>query len=234
MPGRTTRARCQKAPADGTRTKLLAAAVAVFAERGFDGATTREICSRAGANVALVNYHFGDKLELYREVIRYAIDAAAKMEMLNAALEQNADPSDAFRQLVHGVIERLSETRNDFGLHLRLVLKEMTQPTVAFSDVLDETLRPLYDRLRALIGRILNLPIDHETTRLCTHSVMGQVSHYAVAQPVLAYLWPEMKMTPEQRQRVAEHIADFSLAYLRSYRAKTAEQRHSRIPRRSR
>jgi AcrR family transcriptional regulator len=197
---------------------LLAAAVAVFAEKGFEGATTREICSRAGANVALVNYHFGDKLELYREVIRYAIDAAAKMEMLNAALEQNADPCDALRQLIHGVIERLSETRNDFGLHLRLVLKEMAQPTPAFSDVLDETLRPLYERLRLLIGRILGLPADHETTRLCTHSVMGQVSHYAVARPVLACLWPEMKMTPDQRERVADHIADFSLAYLRNYR----------------
>src|SRR5215467_3719904 len=130
----------EPAAPDGTRTKLLAAAVAVFAEKGFEATTTREICRRAGANVALVNYHFGDKLELYREVIRYAIDSAAKMELISAAVEQNADPCDALRQLIHGVIERLSETRNDFGLHLRLVLKEMTQPTPAFSDVLDETL----------------------------------------------------------------------------------------------
>jgi len=223
MVARTAISRRQEPTApDGTRTKLLAAAVAVFAEKGFEATTTREICRRAGANVALVNYHFGDKLELYREVIRYAIDSAAKMELISAAVEQNADPCDALRQLIHGVIERLSETRNDFGLHLRLVLKEMTQPTPAFSDVLDETLRPLYERLRLLIGRILQLPAGHETTRLCTHSIMGQVSHYAVARPMLAYLWPELRMTSEQRLRVADHIADFSLAYLRSYRSGSA------------
>lgn len=232
MNGRAAAAKHQETPADGTRTKLLTAAVAVFAEKGYDGATTREICSRAGVNVALVNYHFGDKLELYREVIRYAIDAAAKMELINAALEQNADPCDALRQLIRGVIERLSETRNDFGLQLRLVLKEMTQPTPAFSNILDETLRPLYARLSVLIGLILDLPANHETTRLCTHSIMGQVSHYAVARPLLAYLWPELKMTPEQRRRVADHIAEFSLAYLRAYRSKAASPQTSRSFRR--
>lgn len=201
------------------------AAVRVFSEHGYERATVREICHRAGVNVALVNYHFGDKMELYLQVLRYAIDASAKLELINKALEQNADPADALRQLIHGVIERLSETGEQFGLHLRFIVNEMTQPTPALSHVIDETLRPLYDRLRSLIGRILKLPLDHPATRLCTHSIMGQVSHYAIARPLLACLWPDMKMTPGQRQLVADHIADFSLAYLREHGAKTAAQK---------
>jgi hypothetical protein len=84
--------------------------------------------------------------------------------------------------------------------------------------VINETMRPLYDRLRALIGQILNLPIDHLTTRLCTHSIVGQASHYFLARPMLAQLWREMKLTPPQRELVAAHIADFSLAYIRAKR----------------
>ncbi len=57
---------------DETRRQLLEAAGAVFAEAGFRNATVREICHQAGANIAAVNYHFGDKETLYSEVLRYA------------------------------------------------------------------------------------------------------------------------------------------------------------------
>ena len=43
-----------------TRERLLKAAEALFAERGFKRVTVREICLAARANVAAVNYHFGD------------------------------------------------------------------------------------------------------------------------------------------------------------------------------
>lgn len=215
----------EEAAPDDTRTKLLMAAIGVFSEQGYERATIREICRQAGVNAALINYHFGDKMELYLEVIRYAIDAAAKMELLKKAVEQNADPCDALRQLIHGVIERLSETRQQFGLHLRFIVKEIMQPTPALARIVDETLRPLYEGLRSLVGRILNLPKDHQTTRLCTHSIMGQVSHYAVARPLLAHLWPEMTLTAQQRRLVADHIADFSLSYLRAQASKVRERR---------
>src|SRR5882724_3968306 len=56
-----------------TRQRLLEVAGAVFAEHGFQNATVREICKRADANVAAINYHFGDKQGLYSETLRYWI-----------------------------------------------------------------------------------------------------------------------------------------------------------------
>jgi AcrR family transcriptional regulator len=221
----------QEEPED-TRAKLLHAATQVFSERGYEGATVRDICQRAGVNLALVNYHFGDKLELYLAVIRYAIDAEAKMELFNHAVEQNADPCDALRQIIHGILERLNATTRDrFGLHLRFMLKEMANPTPALGRLIEETIQPVHDRLRMLVGQILNLPMDHEKTRLCTYSIMGQVAHYSHARPVMCHLWPEMKMTPEQRTMLANHIADFSLAYLRSARDSSSTQVQTKPPR---
>src|SRR5207247_7550083 len=57
-----------------TRERLLKAAERLFAERGFKKVTVRDICRAARANVEAVNYHFGDKDGLYREVLRSAID----------------------------------------------------------------------------------------------------------------------------------------------------------------
>ncbi len=59
-----------------TRQRLLEAAGEVFAERGFRNTTIREICRRAQANLAAVNYHFGDKERLYAAVMEYAQDWA--------------------------------------------------------------------------------------------------------------------------------------------------------------
>src|SRR4029079_15589702 len=58
-----------------TRERLLRTAARMFADRGFKRVTDRDICRHSRANVAGVNYHFGNKLGLYREVLQVAIDA---------------------------------------------------------------------------------------------------------------------------------------------------------------
>src|ERR1700694_5510718 len=78
---------------DPTREKLLEVAEQVFADRGYQAVTIREICVQAGANVAAVNYHFGDKLGLYTEVLQLSM-RAAHVEAIQNALDQNAPPED--------------------------------------------------------------------------------------------------------------------------------------------
>ena len=200
--------------ADPTHAKLLEAAGEVFARSGYYAATIREICTRAGANVASVNYHFGDKLKLYTEVLRQSF---APSEAIRKVFEQDAAPEEILRQVIRGMVQGICGDPSDF--HLRLRAHELAQPTPAIARIIDESVRPIYDRLRETIAKILGLPRDHEKTRLCTHSVIGQVVHYAHAGPFLARLWPELEMTPERLEQIANHIAEFSLAYLRAARS---------------
>ena len=60
---------------DITRQALLDHGTDVFAESGFDRASVREITRRATVNQAAINYHFGGKEALYREVLRLAVAA---------------------------------------------------------------------------------------------------------------------------------------------------------------
>jgi hypothetical protein len=125
-----------------------------------------------------------------------------------------AEPAVALRQIVGTMVERAFETGDQANLRFRLMWNEFVRPSPATARVVDVVLRPVYDRLREIVGAILNLPADHETTRLCVHSLLGQVAHFAHSRRMLALLWPDLKMTPAQRERVAEHITQFSLAYL--------------------
>jgi len=199
---------------DRTRTKLLDAAGQVFAEVGYYDATVRQICARAGANVAAVNYHFRDKLGLYTEVLRQAV-GAVQNEAIRKALDDDAAPEEVLRQAIRAMFQKMcGADRPD--LRFGLMAHELAHPTPALSRVIDEAIRPIYSRLREIIGTILRLPSDNETTRLCTISVVGQIVHYAHARPVLTLLWPELKMTPAQVEQIANHIAEFSLAYIHS------------------
>lgn len=197
---------------DATRDKLLEAAGRAFAERGYSSATVRDICKQAGANVAAVNYYFKDKLALYAEVLNQ-VKRAAHVDQMRAALDQKASPEEILRAVIKARLRSLlGQKLPDW--HFRIAAREFAQPTPAMSRVIDKVMRPIYDRLREVVGKIIGRSPDHEQTRLCTHSVMGQILMYVLAGPVLMRLWPEMKMTPEQLDRVADHIADFSLAYL--------------------
>lgn len=207
------RAHAKRKRPELTRDKLIEAAGHVFAERGYRAATIREICRRAGANVASVNYTFGDKMGLYTEVLRHSV-RAAKTAAMSAALDANLSAEDTIRGVIRARLMSLcQETRPDW--HLRLVIHEFSQPTPAMARVVDEGMRPIYDRMRKAVGEVIGLPPDHETTRLSVNSIVGQILFYTFSWPVLSHLQPELKLTPDQLDRIADHIAEFSMAYLK-------------------
>jgi TetR/AcrR family transcriptional regulator, regulator of cefoperazone and chloramphenicol sensitivity len=205
-----------EASLDPTPGKLIEAAGPVFAEHGFHAATVREICARAGANVAAVNYHFGDKLGLYTAVLKESVRAAKDLPIVQRVLNQDAPPEEILRALIRARMQSANRAgRPDW--HFRIMIHEMAQPTPAMSRVIQEIVRPIYERMLGLVGEITGLQPHDEKTRLCVHSVMGQVFLYIMQGPFLARVWPELKMTPEQLDRIADHIADFSLAFLHSF-----------------
>jgi TetR/AcrR family transcriptional regulator, regulator of cefoperazone and chloramphenicol sensitivity len=195
-----------------TREKLLDAAGQVFAERGYHGATIREICRLAEANVAAVNYTFGDKLGLYTEVLRQYL-RAPQLAQLKAFLDAASSPEEMLRQVIRVRLQSLcSGKRPDWGF--RIVMYEFSQPTPAMTRVIDEVMRPVYQRILSAVGQILRLPPEHETTRLCINSIIGQGLFYTFSRPVLSRLQPDLKLTPQQIERIADHIYEFSLAAL--------------------
>src|SRR6202049_1731309 len=121
------RPRAKRKAAELTRDKLIEAAGHVFAERGYRAATIREICRRAGANVASVNYTFGDKMGLYTEVLRHSV-RAAKTAAITAALDSSLSPEDMIRGVIRARLKSLyQEAQPDWAI--RLVMHEFSHPT---------------------------------------------------------------------------------------------------------
>ena len=196
-----------------TRQKLVDSAGPIFAEKGYYSATVREICKQARANVAAVNYHFKDKLGLYEEVL-IQCKRAAHVDQVRVALEQSGSPEDILRDVIRARVQGLRKNAMP-NWQLRIFAHELADPTPALTRMIDRVSRPIYDRLLELIARIIGMPAQHTKTRLCAHSVMGQILFYVFAGPLFARFSPEMKLTDEMSEQIANHIADFSLVYLR-------------------
>jgi len=194
-----------------TREKLIEAAGRVFAERGYEAATVRDICSRAAVNVAAVNYHFRDKFGLYTEVLKSAMLDPHAQSVAAGIAQPLSDPKAALQQIVLQWFERSRESGRRSWL-ARIMSHEMAQPTPALDRVV-EAMEPQYRRFQMLVGQVIHCSPDDARTRMCVHSVVGQILQYVQSRAMVERLWPELELDDEdQRQAIAAHIVEFSLA----------------------
>jgi AcrR family transcriptional regulator len=193
-----------------TRERLLSTATRLFAERGFAKVTVREICRSARANVAAVNYHFGGKHGLYDRVVRSAIET---MQGTTSAIQEAGAGRPAGEQLTLYVsifLRRVVAAR-DSWIH-QLMVRELSDPTPALDLVLAQVVKPRMAYLRGVIATLLRCRPGDPLVERCAMSVQAQCLAQ-LTHPVAA-LRPK-RMTEREIDRLAAHIARFSLGGIR-------------------
>jgi AcrR family transcriptional regulator len=198
---------------DETHRHLLEAAGEVFAESGFRDATVREICKRAGANIAAINYHFGDKETLYLEVLRYAHGKALEKYPPLLDVPDDAPPEKKLRAFVHSL--RIFD-KGPTAWHGKVLLREMIEPTKALDSLVEERMRPMVAQLWKIVAEILGCPVNDERVRLCGFSIVSQCTFYKHCSPVVTRLFPnKLPQDAASIGHLAEHITRFSLAAMK-------------------
>src|SRR5271154_6973785 len=200
---------------DETRRQLLEAAGEVFAEAGFRDATVREICRRAGANIAAINYHFGDKENLYVEVLRYSHGKALEKYPPMLDVPDDAPPEKKLRAFVHSLLLRIFD-KGPTSWHGKLMSREMIEPTAALDSLVEERMRPMVAQLWKIVSEILDCPVNDERVRLCGLSIVSQCTFYKHCHPVVSRLFPDkLPQDAASIGHLAEHITKFSLAAMK-------------------
>jgi len=200
----------------GTEQRLLEAAGETFAEFGYRAATVRQICEKAGANVAAVNYYYGDKERLYMAVLRSVPNAHAEKYPSRFGLSAKATAAEQLRAYVQALLHRVFDAGRP-GWHSKIIAREMVEPTRALDSLLEEVALPLHRELASIVRLLLGTTATDEDVRLCALSIMGQCVYYHHARTVLARIYPEQKYGAEDVARLADHISEFSLAALREF-----------------
>jgi len=113
-----------------THVRVLTAASRLFAASGFEKVTVREICRAADANVAAVNYHFGDKVGLYREVLAKAIETMCATTEAARQAGSDGSPEQKLRAYIRVFLQRVIGQGHDTWIH-QLMAHEIADPTPA-------------------------------------------------------------------------------------------------------
>ncbi|WP_019867492.1 CerR family C-terminal domain-containing protein [Methylovulum miyakonense] len=193
------------------RSRLVMAALRIFAEKGFEGATTRDICELAGANISAIRYYFGDKAGLYR--------AAFTEPMCDAPCHTHIEAyaSLALPEALHLFFREFLDPLKK-GEEVRLVMKlhfrEMIEPTGAWQQEIDAEIKPQHEALVSLLEQHLGLKgVDSDAHRLA-FAIIGMAVQYYVGHEVVSAICPELLDTPEAIDTLSERLAGYAAAMI--------------------
>jgi TetR/AcrR family transcriptional regulator, regulator of cefoperazone and chloramphenicol sensitivity len=205
-----------------SRARIVEAAGQLFADRGFEGASVRELAKRAGVNAAAVNYHFGGKEGLYHAVIRKLIDdteptfAPMIVRLRDGVTRANGDRAvlaGLAATLVSGLIRNILSSTT---LHwqMPILLRESQQPSNAFAMLMRDRIDPVHDAIAELVGAATGYDPKGPEARLMTANIMGQCMSLGAARGVVFARLGWDEYTPERIALIVDTLMPRMLAML--------------------
>jgi AcrR family transcriptional regulator len=195
---------------------ILEAAGEIFAEQGFRKTTVREICKRSRANLAAINYYFGDKERLYLAVLKYYRELAIQKYPITFGINETDTPEEKLSNFIHTFIYRFLE-EGKMALFGKLLAREFTESTGALDVLVEDFIKPTFIKLSSIVREIVGNKSSDKKVELCAMSIIGQCLYFRNARPIIFRLRHQEGYTNEDIKEIAEHIINFSLKGLLNY-----------------
>jgi len=161
-------------PSEVTRERIMKAAGRLFAERGYDGTSVRAIVAKARVNQAAINYHFGGKDGLYREVLHDAFRALTDDQLAHAQETKAMSREDALGDFIRRQLRPLM-ARDELSRQMRIFNWETVRPTAVFKSLISEEAAPFMGLAVDLVRRFLP-GADQRTLVVAAIWMIGQCS----------------------------------------------------------
>lgn len=206
-----------------TKSRMLEAAIEVFLEKGYDATTIRDICDKADANLASVNYHFGSKDALRTAALESIMATTTESYPLDDGLSEASSPEERLRFFIRNLLRRIFPSDPEKARRSRLFWMELGNPSRALEPQIERFMRPIKDTLEDIITDIIG-PADSETLRMCVGSIVGPQLFHAQNRALINQLYHEKAYLPQDVDLLAEHIFLFSLAGLKALKEHRTER----------
>ena len=198
---------------DFTKERLLNEAEALFAQKGYDAVSIREITTVAHCNLAAVNYHFSSKQNLYLEVFRSRwVPRARRLQEYfrkSLAAQDSPSPTAVAKSLAEAfLMGPLSDEERQ--RHHQLMARELGQPTKAFELVAEQVIRPFFKGLAGSLCSFMPEGLSEERLMLNILSMFATVLYFSFAHVAVTRITGH-EYDAAFKARLVEHITEFSV-----------------------
>ncbi len=214
---------------ESTKETILKTAAELFASKGYSKTSVREICRAAGVNVASVNYHFGNKENLYAKVVKYWKDIAFEKYPLDKCTDCSIPPEERLKYFIQCQLMHTLYTEESpwFGA---LMSRESLEPTGVLSQLTQESLGPGIEILLELIGEITGMDSENPKVRFLGASVLGQCTFYQYTpREMLDKYFVGAPFTEQKIMEISENIYRFSMNGIQAVLERKDENREISI-----
>jgi AcrR family transcriptional regulator len=195
-----------------TRERLLEIAGRVFTEKGFAGATAKEICKHTGVNAAAVVYHFGGLEGLYRAVLQEALNRLVPASPGDATAQ--GDPEERLTAFIESFV-RLLSSPDPSKWAMRLVCLEMVSPRTISDTLRFEGVRKQTVILQHIVSGFTGLSLDHPIVlRSCLHIIASLGVLLLIGRRRIEHMVPAFTLGAELVQENTRHMLQFTLGGL--------------------
>jgi AcrR family transcriptional regulator len=204
--------------AEESQNRLMDAAEELFAKQGINGTSIRDIATRADRSPGAVNYFFGDKEILYRELFRRRMKEMreARLASIKAAMEKGKNPTleGLLRSFSMAYLEPFADPVSSERF-MHLFARELVDQRLPKKMFLDEMVLPVTKALQEAFT-ILCPDLSAGDAQMCINSIIGQLLHVMQIK-VMFEGGQEISGTPFDIEEVIEHIVKFSAAGIRAF-----------------
>ncbi|MDP8263503.1 MAG: CerR family C-terminal domain-containing protein [Candidatus Ancaeobacter aquaticus] len=210
---------------ENTRLRVLKSACDIFAEKGYDNTTVQEICEKAGANVASVNYYFRNKETLYEETWNHAYTLANSAYPPFLEEEKDISPEKRLHTYINAMIRRTLDG-GEASYFSKFMIKELAKPTPALKHIVEKILLPQTVYIEKIIKDLLGPKATDTQVRLCLMNIISPHVLFSCNTPIRNIIQSKQSPLLPDTKYLVEHIVTFVLAGINDLKKRIEENDH--------
>ena len=211
---------------EATPIRLIQAAGALFAVKGYKKTTIRDICDLAEANIASVNYHFQDKSNLFNEVKNFVVNDVWERYPHDYEVKAGMKPEKKLFYFVRSILLRTYSP--DLPSWYNLILKnEILGKSNAANDLMLEYVKNSKKYFISIANEIMGSEVDYELLEFCESFTVGQVLHLMQSDFRETLPINVSVLTYEEIDKISELITKYSIGGLKTLKEEYSDSSYN-------